>query len=289
MLTANHERFDRYELLEVLGDGGMGVVYKAYDPTAGRFVAIKTVRDVASSLAAGRGVQLRKRLKREAALGSRLTHPNIVTVHRCVCHPSHCYIVMEFVDGQSLGAYLKADRRFSIPEIGRLMHELLSALDCAHRHGVVHGDIKPANLLLASDGQLRVADFGSAHIDSPAARQSLPLTGTPSYMAPEQCLGLTADNRADIFSAGVILYQLLTGDKPFPGSSARACIRNVLQATPADPCRHSPLLPPQVSSVAMKALAKRPDERFASARAFDEALTTAFASSLLPAPTLPSP
>lgn len=253
----------------------MGVVYKAYDPAGGRFVAIKTVRNEARSSAIVRNAQLRKRLQREASLGKRLTHPNIVHVHQCVCHPTHCYVVMDFVDGQSLGAHLKADHRFAIAEIRWLMHDLLCALDYAHRHGVVHGDIKPANLLLASDGKLRVTDFGSAHVNGRATPRSQSLTGTPSYMAPERCLGITADSRADIFSAGVILYQLLTGNKPFTGSSATMRMYNVLQTRPVDPCRFSPLLPPRVSSVAMKALAKRPDERFTSARTFNEALSAA--------------
>jgi serine/threonine-protein kinase len=282
-----HEHFDRYELLQVLGDGGMGIVYKAYDPVLERLVAIKTIRDDRPRRAAARSADLRQRLKREASLGKRLTHPNIVHVHQCICHPNYCYIVMEFVDGQSLGAHLKTGHRFAIPEIQRIMHQLLSALDYAHRHGVIHGDVKPGNLLLACRGELRVTDFGTAHLDSPMQEQPLPLSGTPSYMAPEQCLGLAADSRADIFSTGVILYQLLTGDKPFTGSSARIRMHNVLQTMPADPSRVAPLLPPQVGAVVLKALAKRPDERFATARAFDEALTTALAlfRQLTPYPT----
>lgn len=287
MGIAKHTYFDRYELLQVLGGGGMGIVYKAYDPVLERLVAIKTVRDHRPRQADARSAELHQRLKREASLGKRLTHPNIVHVHQCICHPSYCYIVMEFVDGKSLGAHLDTGHRFAIPEIQRLMHQLLSALDYAHRHGVVHGDVKPGNLLLASSGELRVTDFGAAHLDRATQEQSQALTGTPSYMAPEQCLGLAGDSRADIFSTGVILYQLLTGDKPFTGSSAKTRMHNVLQTMPADPSRVAPLLPPQVGAVVLKALAKRPEERFATARAFDEALTTALAlfRQLTPCPT----
>jgi len=278
---AKYEHLDRYQLLQVLGDGGTGIVYKAYDPLTDNVVAIKTVRDFGPR----RGAELCQRLKREALLGKRLTHPHIVHVHRCVCHPRCCFIVMEFVDGQSLEAQLKAGYRFTIVEIERLMSQLLSALEYAHRQDVIHGDIKPGNLLLASGGELRVTDFGSAQVGSAAPGQSLPLTGTPSYMAPEQCLGLPLDARADIFSAGVILYQLLTGDKPFTGSSARTRMHNVLQAMPADPSRLAPLLPAQISSVVLKALAKRPDERFPTAGAFNAALTSALASQRTARPT----
>ena len=282
---AKHERLDRYELLQVLGDGGTGVVYKAYDPVVERLVAIKTVRDQGRRFAAARSTERCQRLEREAALAKRLTHPNIVPVHHCICHPSHCYLVMEFVEGQSLGAHLRAGHRFTVLEIHWLMHQLLGALGYAHRHGVVHGDIKPENLLVTAAGALRVADFGTARIDGRAPQQPLPLAGTPSYMAPEQCLGRPAEARTDIFSAGVILYQLLTGDKPFTGSSARMRMYKVLHAKPADPSRVAPRLPGAIGSVTLKALAKRTDERYVTARAFDKALTTALASSISPCPT----
>lgn len=279
---AEQKRLAGYQLLQRLGSGRMGVVYKAYDPRMGRVVALKTLAGKPWSANRNGYRALRQRLRREASVGQRLRHPNIVPVYRCGYQEGQFYTVMAFIDGRSLAHYLKQGRRFSLREVHKLMHSLLSALNYAHDHGIVHRDIKPGNLLLASTGKLWVTDFGIATIDPMAAPQAALVTGTPGYMAPEQCLGLATDARADIFSAGVLLYELLTGEKPFTGSSSKIRMQNVVRATPASPSQLNPAIPGQIDTVTLTALAKRPDDRFASAKLFAEALDAAFASSATP-------
>src|SRR5690242_9238275 len=189
----------------------MGIVYKAHDPHIERLVAIKTVRkdlidaDLAQSFLA--------RFRNEARAAGRLHHPNIIGVYEYGEADEIAYIAMEYVDGIGLREYLNRKARFDLTQIVAIVNQLLAALEYAHAKGVVHRDIKPANLILTSTGALKVADFGIARVDASNLTMTGMVLGTPSYMAPEQCRGLASDHRADLFSAGVVLYELLTGVK----------------------------------------------------------------------------
>ena len=186
---------------------------------------------------------------------------------------------MEFVEGRELKECFAADERFRSADIVRIMTQILDALEYSHRHGVIHRDIKPANMFLLADGTVKVADFGIAHIESSNLTQVGTVVGTPNYMSPEQIMGLPVDGRSDLFSAGVILYQFLTGERPFAGS-ATTTMQKVLKEEPLPPSTLNVQLPPAMDAVVRKALAKRADERFQTAQEFADALHAA-----MPAPS----
>ncbi len=208
----------RYELLEELGRGAMGVVYKATDPVIGRSVAVKTMR----LSEAGTGMtreQLVARFQTEAHAAGLLTHPNIVVVYDAGENEGLFYITMELVEGRSLQALIDAGQSFPLPRVLHIMEQACSALEFAHQRQVVHRDIKPANLMLTPDDAVKITDFGTAKILQFGTAQTAHVIGTPSYMSPEQVKGKSVDGRSDIFSLGVILYELVTGEKPFPGQN----------------------------------------------------------------------
>jgi serine/threonine protein kinase len=268
------EKIGKYEIRGTLGRGAMGVVYDAFDPLIQRRVAIKTVRllrededpEAAEGLA---------RFRREAQAAGRLQHPNIVGVYDYGETGEFAYLVMEFVDGRSVKAALDAQERFPIPEIARVMHQLLDALQYSHEHGVVHRDIKPANMMLTRDGRVKVADFGVARIESSNMTQVGTVIGTPAYMSPEQLAGQTVDSRSDIYSAGVVLYQLLTGDRPYHGSNLTSIYHQALNAEPVPPSKLAVTVPPAFDPVVARAMAKRPAERYANAAEFAIAVDAA--------------
>ncbi len=271
----------KYELRKVLGKGAMGTVYEGFDPIIARQVAIKTVRlpepddlDAQDELA---------RFKREAQAAGRLSHPNIVGVFDYGETPEIAYIVMEFVDGTTLKHLTDKHERFELPEIVRLMSELMAGLQYSHDRGVVHRDIKPANIMLTSKNEVKIADFGIARIESSSMTQAGTMLGTPSYMSPEQFMGQTVDARTDLYSSGVLLYQLLTGEKPFEGGLT-AIMHKVLNTEPPAPSALSVTVPGSFDAVVKKAMAKRPQDRFASATEFAQAVRAAYeAKALAPA------
>ncbi len=269
---ADLEKLGKYRIETVLGSGAMGVVYKAHDADSQQTFAIKTIRRELLNLDDVKQQRLLERFQNEAVAGQRLRHPNIVAVYDYGQERGLYFIVMEFVDGRPLKAYLNEGYPFKLTEIFSVMHDLLDALDYAHQRGTVHCDIKPANIMLSRGGQIQVTDFGIATLDRPALTRTDAIAGTPSYMAPEQCLGRHVDARADIFSAGATLYQLLTGEKPFSGSSATTIMHRVLYVTPVNPSQLNVEIPAALDAIVLKALAKRPDERFPTARAFAKAL-----------------
>jgi len=275
------ETLGKYELVKMLGKGAMGTVYEGYDPIIARRLAIKTVRltgqddpEAQAELA---------RFRREAQAAGRLTHPNIVGVFDYGEAPDLAYIVMEFVDGTTLKQKLDQGERFELPAILRVMDGLLAGLNYSHERGVVHRDIKPANVMLTQAGEVKIADFGIARIESSSMTQAGTMMGTPNYMSPEQFMGQIVDARTDIYSAGVLLYQLLTGEKPFEGGLA-AMMHKVLNADPPPPSVLSVTAPPALDPVVRKAMAKRPEDRFSTAAAFAQALRAAFAGNQEPAP-----
>jgi serine/threonine-protein kinase len=265
----------KYELRGTLGAGAMGVVLDGFDRAIERRVAIKLVRKPAPDDA--EAVEAAARFKREAQAAGRLSHPGIVAVYDYGENDDTAWIVMERVDGGTLKAVLDRNERLPVRETGRIMGQVLNALAYAHARGVIHRDIKPANVMLTSEGDAKLADFGIARLENSAMTQVGTLMGTPSYMAPEQLRGEALDARADIWAAGVMLYQLLTGEKPFPGGFS-AVMHKVLNTEPVPPSALSATSPPALDAVVMKALAKRPDDRWPDARAFAAAIEAAIAA-----------
>ena len=208
-------KLGKYEIRRELGKGAMGVVYEGFDPSIERVVALKTIR--ADQLGGEDAPEILARFRREAQAAGRLKHPHIVAVYEYGEDAGTTFIAMEFVEGRSLKEFFSQHARFTVPQLARIMSELLDALDYSHRRGVVHRDIKPANIMILPDGTVKVADFGIARIESSNLTQTGMILGTPSHMSPEQFMGQTVDGRSDLFSAGVILYELLTGEKPFSG------------------------------------------------------------------------
>ena len=262
----------KYEIRHEIGRGAMGVVYEAYDPLIKRVVALKTIRS--DQLAGEDSAAVIARFRREAQAAGRLSHPNIVSIYDFGEDGGVWFIALEFIKGRELKEYFETDERFGIPDIVRIMSQILDALDYSHRQGVVHRDIKPANIFLLPDGSVKVADFGIAHIETSNLTQVGTVLGTPSYMSPEQIMGLPVDGRSDLFSAGVILYQFLTGERPFAGS-ATTTMQKVLKEDPLPPTSLNVLAPPAMDAVMRKALAKRPDERYQTAQEFAAAIRAA--------------
>lgn len=264
----------KYRLDAILGRGAMGVVYRAFDPLIERTLALKTVQHRVGD--PEQAQELLRRFRTEAQAAGRLMHPNIVAVHEYGEANDLAWIAMEFVDGRPLSE-LSGQQACALPQVLAWMHDLLAALDYSHAHGVVHRDIKPANLLVTRNGRIKVGDFGIARIESSTLTQTGAMLGTPSYMSPEQFRGEAIDSRSDLFSAGVVLYQLLTGQRPFSGTTA-AVMQQVLTHSPAPPSRLNPLLPAALDAVVMRALAKTAEARFADAAAFLQALEAAAAA-----------
>jgi tRNA A-37 threonylcarbamoyl transferase component Bud32/class 3 adenylate cyclase len=263
----------KYEIRRVLGKGAMGVVYEGWDPTIERRVAIKTIRP--DQLESTEAEEILTRFKREAKAAGRLSHPNIVAVFEFGQDGPVNFIAMEFIEGRELKDYFDKGERFSLADTVRLMTQLLDALDLAGRNGVVHRDIKPSNIILLPDGRVKVADFGIARVESSALTQTGAALGTPSYMSPEQLMGQPVDGRSDLFSAGVVLYQFLTGEKPFTGERTTTIITKILSEQPSDPSSLNVSVPKAFDAAVRKALAKRPDDRFQTGREFAEALKQA--------------
>ncbi len=271
----------KYELRREIGRGAMGVVYEGYDPMIKRLVAIKTIRS--DQLIGDESATVIARFRREAQAAGRLSHPNIVSIYDFGEDDGVWFIAMEFVKGRELKEYFESNERFAMPDIVRIMSQMLDALDYSHRQGVIHRDIKPANVYVLDDGTVKVADFGIAHIESSSLTQVGTVLGTPSYMSPEQIMGLPVDGRSDIFSAGVILYQFLTGERPFAGS-ATTTMQKVLKEDPLPPSTLNVQVLPAMDAVMKKALAKRADDRFQSAREFAVAIRSAAARESVPVP-----
>jgi len=256
----------RYEIVGELGRGAMGVVYKATDPVIGRTVAVKTIKLSAEGTGLTRP-ELLARFQTEARAAGLLTHPNIVVVFDAGEEDGLYYIIMELVEGRSLQALLDDGHSFPLPRVLRIMEQACSALQFAHERSVVHRDIKPANLMLTGDDTVKVTDFGTAKIlQFGTVQQTAHVMGTPSYMSPEQVKGRAVDGRSDIFSLGVMLYEMVSGVKPFPGQNITTVIYKIVNEEPVPPKQVDPTIHPGISAVVMRALAKDPDTRYQSCR-----------------------
>jgi len=255
------ERIGRYDIVKTLGKGAMGVVYLARDPLIDRLIALKTLRlDVDTEFEE----QFRERFLREARAAGRLNHRGIVTVYDVGEDPETglVYIAMEYIEGQDLKARMQAEPPLRLDEIARIVAEIALALDYAHSMGVVHRDIKPANILMTPGGSPKVMDFGVARMESSNLTVEGQFIGTPNFMSPEQILGQPVDGRSDIFSLGVLLFKLLTGERPFPGSTMHEVTMKIVQEPPPLPSSLRPGLPTAFNPILLKCLAKKPEERF---------------------------
>jgi serine/threonine protein kinase len=263
----------RYQIKGVLGKGAMGLVYDGLDPGLNRRVAIKTI--LVKQLDEEMARMYSKRFEREVRAVARLNHRNIVQVYDFGTEGDVAYIVMEYINGRELKDYFDAGQRYDIKTAFRLMTELLDALEFAHDAGIIHRDIKPANLMIDAEGHAKLTDFGVARVVDPdgapgEATQTGAVVGTPAYMSPEQVQGEPIDRRTDIFSAGIIFYQFLTGQKPFDGTGW-ALAKKIIQDEAVKPSKLVQV-PPEIDRVIARALAKKPEARYQSARSFAESL-----------------
>jgi len=261
----------KYELLEKLGEGGFGVVYKARDPALDRLIALKVLAPQFTA-----DSQAVERFRQEARLAARLKHPHIVTIYEVGEAAGRYFIAMEWIDGQSLAQRIAAQGALPLGEVVRLVEQVADALDYAHRQGLIHRDIKPANILLDSQGQATLTDFGIVKAMNEAGMTTTGMAlGTPEYMAPEQVLGGELDSRTDLYALGVVLFHALTGQAPFRGTTPFVIQKAHLEEAPPDPRALNPALSPAVAAVILKALSKPPEERFQSGAELKQALQQA--------------
>ena len=254
----------RYEVVRELGRGSMGVVYQGYDPVIGRTVAIKTM--LTEGLTSQEFQEFRARFQREARAAGVLSHPNIVNVFDYGEDSGILYLIMEYLEGKSLEKLVEGQNILPIETIIPIYDQVCSALDHAHQHSIVHRDIKPANIMILDNGLVKVTYFGIAKMMSMGMTQAGQVLGTPNYMSPEQVKGRQIDGRSDIFSLGIILYDLVTGEMPFAGQNITTVIYKIINENPIPPRELDATIHPGLSYVICKALAKSPDERYQTCR-----------------------
>ena len=259
------EKIGKYKILGVLGKGGMGIVYKGLDPDIEREVAIKTIR-LDSFIDGPEKEEMLNRVIREAKAAGRLNHPNIITIYDVLRDDDLTFIVMQYVDGQTLQALIESGKIFSPEDVIAILKPVAESLDFAHQNGIVHRDIKPANILIDKAGTPFLADFGVARMETSTVTGPGTTIGTLSYMSPEQIMGKTADGRADFFALGVILYELLAGRKPFIGENLSTIVYKIVHEEPQRVTDINQSLPPGYEDVIRRALAKNPDDRYQSGR-----------------------
>jgi predicted Ser/Thr protein kinase len=257
----SEKRIGRYELEKTLGRGAMGVVYLARDPIIDRLVALKTLR---VDLDAEHAEEFRERFVREARAAGRLNHPGIVTVHDVGEDPETglMYIAMEHVEGRDLKQILAAGQVLRASEVARIVADVAVALDYAHSLGVVHRDVKPANIILTADGTAKITDFGIARLETSNLTVDGQFIGTPNFMSPEQITGKPVDGRSDIFSLGVVLFTLLTGRRPFGGDTMHEVTLRIVQEPSPIPSTISTEIPAAFNPIVLKCLEKNPEKRF---------------------------
>jgi serine/threonine protein kinase len=273
MLPLTPTKLGRYEIVDEIGKGAMGIVYLARDPLIGRLVALKTFR-IGYSVKDQELEQFRIRFMREAQSAGILTHPNIVTIHDVVeaSDEGLAFIAMEYVRGTNLKLTLQGEQPLTLAGVLDVVSQVGDALDYAHANRVVHRDVKPANILITQEGRVKITDFGIARLDSSNLTQEGQLLGTPNYMAPEQIQGKEVDHRADLFSLGVVLYEMLTRHKPFQGENLTVVSHRIVydQFTPLRDYARD--LPPGVDRILGRALEKDPARRYQRAKEMIEDL-----------------
>jgi len=257
---AETRRIGKYEIIKELGRGATSVVYKAYDPFQDREVAVKSVFPEALG-DQEHGRRYRKLFVTEASLAGKLSHPHIVAIYDAVAEEEASYIVMEYVDGTTLEPYARVDHLLPLSRVLEIIYKCARALDYAAREGVIHRDIKPANILLAGETDIKISDFGAA---LNAASDSTQITGigSPAYMSPEQVREQQLTYQTDIFSLGVVFYQLLTGRLAFMGTNNYSIIYQIINVDPAPPSRFRNEVPPQVDAIVLRMLKKNTADRY---------------------------
>jgi len=262
----------RYEVLGELGQGAMGVVYKARDPLIDRVVAIKTIN---LGLAMDEKEEYEGRFYQEAKAAGRLNHPNIVTIYDVGKSGDVAYIAMEFLEGRELRDILKEGALLPVEQVLSIVAQVALGLSYAHDHDIIHRDVKPSNIMVISDGHVKITDFGIARMASSTVRtQTGMVLGSPKYMSPEQVMGKALDQRSDVFSLGVMLYEMLTGKAPFDGENVNAIMYQTLNAITPPPSTQNPLVPEMVNFIVAKALAKAVEDRYQNAKEFAVDLRT---------------
>lgn len=263
-------KYGRYKIVDRLGKGSMGEVYLAHDPHIDRKVALKVLhKDHLGSK------EIIKRFIKEAKAIGRLSHPDIVSVYDVGQDHGTIYIAMEYLKGKPLNEVIKS-RKLDITSIVRIGSQVASALDYAHQQGIVHRDIKPSNLMISENNNVKLTDFGIAHFDDASATlktRSGDILGTPAYMSPEQIAGQEVDNRSDLYSLGVILYELMVGQRPFMEKNITALFKAISQHKPLPPKKANPVVPSNLSAVIFKAMGKHPDSRYQSGSELAAALS----------------
>jgi serine/threonine protein kinase len=261
------DRVGRYEVLAKVGQGAMGTVYRAQDPTIRRIVALKVLPVDSSGTDAASGTQGRTSagfFEREAQAAGALLHPNIVTLYDAGRDGNWYYLAMEFVEGNTFAAEIAQSGKIAPPRAAEVVAAVADALDFAHERGVVHRDIKPANLMILRDRSVKVADFGIARLTSAASTMTRDvMIGTPHYMSPEQVRGEAIDGRSDLYSLGVVLYEALTGRKPFRAETLAAVLNSIMNSDPPPPHVVDSEIPPEVSAVVLRAMARDREARYA--------------------------
>jgi len=274
------KQFGRYQVVDVLGQGAMGLVYKAVDPVIERGVAIKVIQ-ANPGLGEADLARMQARFEQEFRSAGALSHANIVTIFDVGKEGDLYYIAMEYVEGLSLDTVLGQKGVLSFKEVSDLAWELSSGLDYAHAQGVVHRDIKPANVLITSEGRFKITDFGLAKLEATTLTRTGALVGTPVYMSPEQVGGHAITGKTDQFSLGILLYQALTGDRPFTGDSASTIMYKIVHEEPLPPGRINKSLPEAADGVLLRALEKNVDRRYDSCAEFADELRQALGMSTM--------
>ena len=270
----NPQKIGKYEIVAQLGQGPIGIVYKAFDPMAKRFVALKTIDFSSKEPPVDGSVQ---RFLHEAQTVSKLIHQNIVRIFEFGQDAGRAFIAMEYVEGPTLDDLFKQKYRFPLTDINMILTSVLAALDYSDRMGVIHCDIKPGNIMLDSAGTVKVMDFGIARIVSSVLTQNEAILGTPGYMSPEQLLGETVGPSSDLYSAGIVLHELLTGERVFTGSSVAAVIYKVVHSGLFPPSHLNTNLPVSLDSLVLKACSKKSKDRYQTTSEFSVALNRAIA------------
>src|SRR5512144_1864364 len=270
---------NRYQLLERYGAGGMAVVFRGRDTLLDRYVAIKVVRDEE-----GRNANFDLQFQREARAAANLSHPNIVTVYDYGIDSGQPFIVMELVPGTNLKALLRKRGRFSIDEGIPLIVQACAGLGYAHRAGLVHCDVKPHNMLVTPDNRLKVTDFGIARAMAtlnPGEKMDV-VWGSPQYYSPEQASGHVPSPASDVYSLGIVMYEMLTGTLPFTGSTAEELAHLHLEADPVPPSEYVPDIPPALEDIILKVLSKEPSARYRTADQLARVLMNCGTQRMLP-------
>jgi serine/threonine protein kinase len=257
------QKLGRFELVAEIGRGAMGIVYKAKDPMLERTVAIKTIN---MGMDKDGAEMYEKRFYQEARAAGGLNHPNIVTIYDIGKTENVCYMAMEYIEGPELRTLLLPGKPLTVQRALSIAAQVAEGLAYAHERGVVHRDIKPANIMVPDSGPVKITDFGIARMrTSNVQTQTGMMMGSPKYMSPEQVIGKRADHRCDIFSLGVILYEMLTGAAPFTGESVNAVMYQIVNFVPPAPSAINPAAPGALDLIVGRMLAKALDERFQSA------------------------